>query len=109
MRLVMKAAHRSEVTAARPSVKRCLTGMPGSTLCSASVKRVDAFPWRFDLGRVCEFAGACKKGAQLRARCCRDRARERPTQLSLACVHERHVDCVGAKGLGLGATTGNIR
>ena len=38
----MKAAHRSEVMAARPSVKRCLTGMPGSTLCSASVKHVDA-------------------------------------------------------------------
>src|SRR4029077_18019581 len=34
----------------------------------ASVQKT--FPWRFDLGRVCEFAGACKKSAQLRARCC---------------------------------------
>jgi hypothetical protein len=27
---------------------------------------------------------------------------------SLACVYERHIDCVGAKVFGLGATTVNI-
>ena len=45
------------------------------------------FPGAFNLGRVCEFAGACKKSAQLRAQSRRDRPRERPTQFSLACVH----------------------
>src|SRR6202023_1889435 len=82
--------------------------VPSSSVYRSGGAVQKTFPWRFDPGRVCEFAGACKKSAQLRARCCRDRARERPTQLSLACVHERLVDCVGAKGFALGARTVNI-